>query len=99
MPETIIWRSPASVDHLVIMRPGAIPGMATGDCATCGRVHNVGHALTAQTYRANMRPEHQVPCVNVITDWPYDCDAKRKNPGATVYTCTVHSVWWHEAAR
>lgn len=30
-----------------------------------------------------------------IADWPYDCDAKRKNPNATVYVCDDHGAWWH----
>lgn len=87
----LIWRSPNDVDHLTVTLPGAIPGMARGKCSTCGRVHNVGHALTVARFV-------KTPCKVQVTDWPYECKAKDDNPGATVYTCTEHAVWWFEPA-
>lgn len=93
---TVIWPSPNGVDHLVILNPGAVPGIASGKCVTCGRTHNVGHAVTASRLAHTYRPELRIPCVTEITDWPYECRAKDLNPGATVYRCTVHGIWWYE---
>ena len=91
----LIWPSPNGVDHLTVTLPGAIPGLAQGKCSTCGRVHNVGHALTVQ--RFDVVRDHG-PCKVEVTDWPYECAAKDKNPQATVYKCSAHAVWWYEAA-
>lgn len=48
------------------------------------------HAETVRKY--------DVPgkCHVIITDWPYDCQAKEDHPDHVVYVCETHRVWWHE---
>lgn len=90
----IIWPSPAGVDHLTVTKHDAIPGLAQGRCSTCGRMHNIGHAFTVRMFPRRFTG----PCAVEFADWPYDCDAKDQNPGATVYRCTTHGIWWYEPA-
>lgn len=35
-------------------------------------------------------------CVVMTGRWPYDCDAMRKHPTATVRVCHTHECWWFE---
>ena len=94
----IIWPAPDGVDHLTVMLPGGVPGIAEGQCGTCPQIHNIGHAVTVAKCASTYLPHLQVPCVTEVTDWPYECGAKDANPDATVYRCTVHGIWWHEPA-
>jgi hypothetical protein len=86
------WFSPNGVEHLTVLVPGGIPGMAQGKCVTCGRVHEVGHALTVARFGEQFRE----PCRVVASGWPYECVAKDKHPGDVVFVCEPHAVWWHE---
>lgn len=42
------------------------------------------------------RGEDPKLCKVVLSDWPYECEAKDKHPGHVVYVCETHSCWWHE---
>jgi hypothetical protein len=42
------------------------------------------------------RGEDPGNCDVHVADWPYECEAKDKNPDATVYVCETHGCWWHE---
>lgn len=90
------WISPNGVAHLVpVLRDGLKP--VVQPCATCGRVHDVTHFRTARLYQDTMPAELRGrQCVTEVRDWPYECDAKDQHPEATVYVCTLHSVWWWE---
>jgi len=94
----IIWPSPEGVDHLTVALPGAVPGMARGRCGTCGRSHDIGHAVTVYRNRTTGGGLYMTPCQVEITGWPYECKAKDKHPDATVYRCVPHQVWWFEPA-
>lgn len=92
-----IWPSPEGVSHLVpvLEDRGAVCEPLTGPCITCGRHHHVLHFRNVRVYADQHR---ETKCATEVTTWPYECIAKDKNPGHTVYRCTVHGVWWHQPA-
>lgn len=67
------------------------PDSAGGDAREIRNGFDLTHAEIVQRYA--------VPgeCRITLADWPYDCDAKRKNPDHVVFRCETHRVWWHEA--
>ena len=52
--------------------------------------------VITDTHKQAMK-RYNVPgeCRIVISDWPYDCDAKRDHPDHVVFVCETHGSWWH----
>lgn len=49
------------------------------------------HARNVERYPDQIKGE----CDIWRTDWPYECDAKDRNPDHRVFKCVTHGVWWH----
>lgn len=52
-----------------------------------------GVNLTAQRIREQGIARHD-KCNVTVSDWPYECISKDKNPNAIVYACHDHGAWW-----